>query len=95
MRQKIKKQDAANAVSRAASLLYEVSVIREVATFIHGNHGREDCENVNEQINVLRAISEDKSNEAFHNADYAESYFRQQPKPKAKKKKSAILKAAA
>jgi hypothetical protein len=91
---RIKKQDAANAVDMARGLTFQAGRLREIADTIEGNHDDRECANAHHDVSLLRSIAEERSSEAYDALDYADDYFRQQPKKRTKKKLALVKKAA-
>jgi hypothetical protein len=88
-KQQIKKRDAANAVTTALDALFEAGVLHEVAGFIRDHHRDSRV-----PLDVLRNVAEEKSSEAFDAVYFANRYFQQEPKKKAREKLAVVEKAA-
>ena len=91
--QKIKKQYAANAVKTALDTLFEAGVLHDVAGFIEEHHGP-SCKDGHVHLDVLRNVAEEKLSDAFDAVNFADDYFHQEPKKKAKKQLAVVKKAA-
>lgn len=89
----IKKRHAAEAVDTARSLIYQAGRLREMAEFIELNHvcGKDECEQASFDADLLRSIAEERSHAAYQSIDFADDYFRQEPKKKRKTKKLAAV----
>ena len=90
----IKMQYAAQAVDTALHFLYEAGRLNDAVESIQEYHGNGDCEDAHDQVEVLRRVAGQKLEEVFDALIFANDYFSRQAKPKAKKKKLAVVEAA-
>ena len=88
----IEKRYAAEAVDTARRLIYQAGRLREIAEFIELNHvcGKDECEQARFDADLLRGIAEERSHTAYLSIDFADDYFRQQPRKKRKSKKTKV-----
>ena len=92
MKERIGKQDAANAVDLARESLYESDGLRGVADYIEETgYNPEYRETV---VQLLTGVANERLGTAFESLDIVTKYLNQQPK-KMRKKKLAVVKKAA